>query len=185
MGLFWRRKKEDFISLGLSAPDESVEQARSEEAAQVEQVAQWRAESAPVVAEPEMAEPVTAEPETVETVGIPVEQWAAEAAKLFEPPSRAGARPGTAGAAKPAVEEKVVERVEAPVEDESFFARFRKAVSATRENIASRIEDAVKGKKQIDESTLEELEEALISADIGVQTTLEIIEDVRRQVGRQ
>jgi fused signal recognition particle receptor len=78
-----------------------------------------------------------------------------------------------------------VERVEAPIEDESFFARFRKAVSATRENIASRIEDVVKGKKQIDESTLEELEEALISADIGVQTTLEIIEDVRRQVSRQ
>ncbi len=139
MGLFWRRKKEEFISLGLSAPDESVEQARIEEAAQVEQVAQWRAESAPVVAEPEVAEPVTAEPETVEPVGIPVEQWAAEAAKLFEPPSRAGARPATAGAAK----------------------------------------------KQIDESTLEELEEALIGADIGVQTTLEIIEDVRRQVSRQ
>src|SRR5215510_11661095 len=181
MGLFWRRKKEDFISLGLSAPDESVEQARIEEAAQVEQVAQWKAESAPVVAAPEMVEPVTAEPETVEPVGIPVEQWAAEAAKLFEPASKSS----KSVAAKPAVEEKVVERVEAPVEEESFFARFRKAVSATRENIASRIEDVVKGKKQIDESTLEELEEALIGADIGVQTTLEIIEDVRRQVSRQ
>ena len=178
MGLFWRRKKDEFISLGLSAPDESVEQARSEEAAQVEQVAQWRAESAPVEAAPEAPEPVTAEPETVEPVGIPVEQWAAEAAKLFEPPGRAGA-------AKPAFEEKVVERVEAPVEEETFFARFRKAVSATRENIATRIEDVVKGKKQIDESTLEELEEALIGADIGIQTTLEIIEDVRRQVSRQ
>jgi fused signal recognition particle receptor len=181
MGLFWRRKKEDFISLGLSAPDESVEQARIEEAAQVEQVAQWKAESAPVGAAPEAAEPVTAKPETVEPVGIPVEQWAAEAAKLFEPAGKSS----QSVAAKPAVEEKFVEWVEAPVEEESFFARFRKAVSATRENIASRIEDAVKGKKQIDESTLEELEEALIGADIGVQTTLEIIEDVRRQVSRQ
>ena len=182
MGLFWRRKREDFISLGLSAPDETVEQARSEEeAARVEQVAQWKAESAPVVAEPEVAEPVVAEPEAVKPVEIALEQWAAEAAKLFEPASQ-GAQ---SVAAKPAVEEKVVERVEAPVEEESFFARFRKAVSATRENIASRIEDVVKGKKQIDESTLEELEEALIGADIGVQTTLEIIEDVRRQVSRQ
>jgi fused signal recognition particle receptor len=34
-------------------------------------------------------------------------------------------------------------------------------------------------------ATLEEIEEALIGADIGVQTTLEIIEDVRRQVSRQ
>ena len=49
MGLFWRRKKEEFISLGLSAPDETAQQARvEEEAARVEQVAQWKAESAPV-----------------------------------------------------------------------------------------------------------------------------------------
>lgn len=182
MGLFWRRKKEDFISLGLSAPDEAVEQARVEESAQVEQVAQWRAESAPVVAEPEVAKPVAAEPETVKPVEISVEQWAAEAAKLFEPP---GPTFPQSTAAKPAVEERVVEWVEAPIAEENFFSRFRKAVSATRENIASRIEDAVKGRKQIDEATLEELEEALISADIGVQTTLEIIEDVRRQVNRQ
>jgi fused signal recognition particle receptor len=178
MGLFWRRKKDDFISLGLSAPDEAEDQARAEEAARIEQVAQWKAESAEVVAEPEVVEPVTAEPEPVEPVGIPVEQWAAEAAKLFEPS-------GSASAAQPALEERVVEWVEAPVEEESFFSRFRKAVSATRENIASRIEDVVKGRKQIDEATLEELEEILIGADIGVQTTLEIIEDVRRQVSRQ
>jgi len=182
MGLFWRRKREDFISLGLSAPDEAVEQARvEEEAARVEQVAQWKAKTAPILAEPEVAEPVTTEPEPVEPVGIPVEQWAAEAARLFEPASQSS----QSVAAKSAVEERVVERVEAPVEEESFFSRFRKAVSATRENIASRIEDVVKGRKQIDEATLDELEEALIGADIGVQTTLEIIEDVRRQVSRQ
>ncbi|MBO0726087.1 MAG: signal recognition particle-docking protein FtsY [Blastocatellia bacterium] len=185
MGLFWRRKKEDFISLGLSAPDETpdagVDQTRVEEAERIEHIAQWKAESAPVVAEPEVAEPVTAAPETVESIGIPVEQWAAEAAKLFEP----SILPGQASAAAPAAEERVVEWVEAPVEEESFFSRFRKAVSATRENIASRIEDVVRGRKQIDEATLEEIEEVLIGADIGVQTTLEIIEDVRRQVSRQ
>jgi len=185
MGLFWRRKKDDFISLGLSAPDETLEQARVEESAQVEQIAQWKAETAPVIAEPEVVEPVAVEPETVKSVEITVEQWAAEAAKLFETPSPT-LQGSQSTAAKPAVEEKVVEWVEAPiVEEESFFSRFRKAVSATRENIASRIEVAVKGRKQIDETTLEELEEALIGADIGVQTTLEIIEDVRRQVNRQ
>jgi fused signal recognition particle receptor len=178
MGLFWRRKKDDFISLGLSAPDEAQDQARVEEAERIEQIAQWKQESAEVVAEPEVAEPVTAEPEAVEPVGIPVEQWAAEAAKLFEPS-------GPASAATPAVEERVVEWIEAPAEEENFFSRFRKAVSATRENIASRIEDVVRGRKQIDDAALEELEEILIGADIGVQTTLEIIEDVRRQVSRQ
>ncbi len=75
---------------------------------------------------------------------------------------------------------------EAPAEDEAtFLTRFRKAVTATRENLSSRLEDAVKGKKSIDAATLDEIEEALIGADIGVQTALEIIEDVRRQVDRQ
>jgi fused signal recognition particle receptor len=160
MGLFWRRKKDNFISLGLSGADERPEQARIEEPAQL------AVESAPIVAEPE----------TVKPAEITAEQWTAEAARLFEP-AKPALQTSQPTAAKPAIEE--------PVEEESFFARFRKAVSATRENIAARIEDAVKGKKQIDEATLEELEEALISADIGVQTTMEIIEDVRRQVNRQ
>ncbi len=98
--------------------------------------------------------------------------------------------------AEEVVEEAEIETVEAPaqvahaipaeaVEEENFLNRFRKAVSATRENITSRIEDVVKGKKEIDAGTLNELEEVLIGADIGVQTTLEIIEDVKRQVDRQ
>src|SRR5262249_54710281 len=140
--------------------------------------------------EPVAAEPVAVAPETVKPVEISAEQWAIEAAKLFEPPIPSLQGPATQGAqstaAKPAFQEPAIQEVVGePVEDANFFSRFRKDVSATRENIATRIEDAVKGKKQIDESTLEELEEALIGADIGVQTTLEIIEDVRRQVNRQ
>jgi fused signal recognition particle receptor len=77
-----------------------------------------------------------------------------------------------------------VEAIEQP-EEEGFLKRFRRAVSSTRENLATRIEDAVKGEKQIDASTLDALEEVLIGADIGVQTTLEIIDDVRKQVSRQ
>ncbi len=63
--------------------------------------------------------------------------------------------------------------------------RFRRAVASARETLVNRIEDLVKGKREIDAATLEELEEALISADIGVQTTLEILADVRRQLDRQ
>ncbi|MCI0338560.1 MAG: signal recognition particle-docking protein FtsY [Acidobacteria bacterium] len=71
------------------------------------------------------------------------------------------------------------------VEEEKFLDRFRKAVASTRENITTRFEDVVKGKKQIDAATLDDLEEVLIGADLGVQTTMEIIEDVRKQVNRQ
>jgi fused signal recognition particle receptor len=70
-------------------------------------------------------------------------------------------------------------------ERKGFFARFKTAVAKTRENLTERIEDVFKGKKQIDADTLDELEEILIGADIGVQTTMAIIEDVRKQVDRQ
>ncbi|MFZ4627516.1 MAG: signal recognition particle-docking protein FtsY [Blastocatellia bacterium] len=63
--------------------------------------------------------------------------------------------------------------------------RFRRAISATRETLAVRLDETVHGKRQIDAATLDELEESLIGADIGVQTTLEILEEVRRQVDRQ
>lgn len=96
---------------------------------------------------------------------------------------------GTAVSVRTAVEAPLgsAERTPAvqPVDDESFLHRFRRAVTATRDNLASRIEDVVKGEKQIDASTLEDLEEALIAADIGIQTTMEIIEDVGRRVDRQ
>jgi fused signal recognition particle receptor len=81
--------------------------------------------------------------------------------------------------------EKTPDQEQVETVETGFLGRFRRAISSTRENLSSRLEDAVKGKKQIDAATLEELEEMLIGADIGVQTTLEIIEDVRRQVDRQ
>jgi len=49
----------------------------------------------------------------------------------------------------------------------------------------SRLEDVVRGKKTIDAEVLDSLEEALIGADIGVQTALEIIENARKKVDRK
>jgi len=72
-----------------------------------------------------------------------------------------------------------------PSPDSGLLGRFREAIASTRQNLAGRIEEAVKGRKQIDAATLDELEEMLIGADLGVQTSLAIIEDVRRQVDRR
>ena len=72
---------------------------------------------------------------------------------------------------------------EAALEQE-FSARFRRAVSATRESLSERLDTVFQGLKQIDESLLDELEEALIAADIGVVTTQHILETVRRGVAR-
>ena len=73
---------------------------------------------------------------------------------------------------------------EAALEQE-FSARFRRAVSATRESLAGRLDTVFQGLKQIDENLLDELEEALIAADIGVATTQHILEAVRRGVARK
>jgi len=156
--MFWKRKKSEFISLGLSNFDEpAVEQAPEPVA---EPVAPPKAEEAPKRKIEALSAPEVIKPEPVVSAPLIV-------------------RP------EPVAPPPLPPVVEEVAEDEGFMKRFRKAISSTRENIATRIEDAVKGKKQIDAETLEDLEEALISADIGVQTTMEIIENVRKQVDRQ
>lgn len=163
--MFWKRKKSDFISLNLSGPDEPVDEPVREVVEQaVEPKLERIAQTAPVAA----VEPPQAEASAVQ-------------ARKPEP---------VAEAPKPIVEVSSPVQPAAPSaedlpDDEGFMKRFRKAITSTRVNIASRLEDAVKGKKEIDAATLDELEEALIGADIGVQTTMEIIENVRKQVDRQ
>lgn len=72
---------------------------------------------------------------------------------------------------------------EAALEQE-FSARFRRAISATRESLSETIDTVFQSRKKIDAELLDELEEALIAADIGVPTTLHILETVRRGIAR-
>jgi fused signal recognition particle receptor len=72
---------------------------------------------------------------------------------------------------------------EAALEQE-FSARFRRAVAATRDSLSEKLDTLFAGRKQIDDELLDQLEEVLIAADIGVQTTLEILETVRRGIAR-
>ena len=71
-----------------------------------------------------------------------------------------------------------------PPPEPTIYERFQKAVAKTRDNLVERIDDIFQGKKEIDEDLLEELETALISADIGVRTTDEILTAVRDQLNR-
>ncbi|MGA3264662.1 MAG: signal recognition particle-docking protein FtsY [Terracidiphilus sp.] len=67
----------------------------------------------------------------------------------------------------------------------SFFNRMKQAVSRTRESLSARIEDLVALTRAVDESTLEGLETALLSSDLGVQTTTEILAALRDRARRQ
>ena len=73
---------------------------------------------------------------------------------------------------------------EAAVERE-IGVRFSQAIAKTRNSINTRLDTIFEGRKQIDEELLDELEEMLISTDIGVQTTMHLLEEVRKGVSRQ
>jgi fused signal recognition particle receptor len=63
-----------------------------------------------------------------------------------------------------------------------FFAKLKDGLSKTRSNITNRVDELVKYYSEIDDEFFEELEETLIMADVGMQTTEEIISHIRKQV---
>lgn len=66
-----------------------------------------------------------------------------------------------------------------------FFKRLVSGLTKTRNNIVSGIDSILKGFSSIDDDFYEELEEILIMGDLGVNTTLAIIEDLKEKVKEQ
>lgn len=79
------------------------------------------------------------------------------------------------------VEEKVEEIEEAP-KKQGFIKRLFSGLSKTRDQILKGVDDVLSNFKHIDEDLYEELEEALIMADFGVDTTLHIMELLKEKV---
>ena len=65
-------------------------------------------------------------------------------------------------------------------ERKGFFSRLKERLGKTRSALAENVKKIFSGRSKIDEEVFEELEEILIQADIGVETTLELLEDMRR-----
>ncbi|MGA2539698.1 MAG: signal recognition particle-docking protein FtsY [Terracidiphilus sp.] len=75
-----------------------------------------------------------------------------------------------------------------PEEDKpktGIFDRMKQAVSRTRESLSSKIEGIVALTRTVDESSLEDLESALLTSDLGVQTTTRILDALRDRARRQ
>jgi fused signal recognition particle receptor len=71
----------------------------------------------------------------------------------------------------------------------SFFSKnnketLDKGLSKTRENVFNKISKAIVGKSKVDEQVLDDLEQILIEADVGVETTLKIIDRIEQRVAR-
>ena len=71
----------------------------------------------------------------------------------------------------------------------SFFSKDKKetldkGLSKTKENVFSKLTRAIAGKSKVDDEVLDDLEEVLITSDVGVDTTLKIIERIESRVSK-
>ncbi|MFV0471834.1 MAG: signal recognition particle-docking protein FtsY [Paludibacteraceae bacterium] len=74
----------------------------------------------------------------------------------------------------------------------AFFGLFNKekketldqGLSKTKENVFSKLTRAVAGKSSVDDEVLDNLEEVLVTSDVGVETTLRVIERIEKRVSR-
>lgn len=86
------------------------------------------------------------------------------------------------------IEEEIREESFQPEEKEesyNIFKRLKDGLSKTRQGITDKVDRLIKSYQKIDEDFFEELEEILITADIGVHTTMEIIEELKDVVKSQ
>ena len=61
---------------------------------------------------------------------------------------------------------------------------FDKGVKKTKEGFFQRLSRAVVGKSKVDDDVLDAIEEALVATDMGVDTTLKIVDSLEERVGR-
>ncbi|WP_347161677.1 signal recognition particle-docking protein FtsY [Peptostreptococcus anaerobius] len=78
------------------------------------------------------------------------------------------------------VEEEPQEEVK-----KGLFSRLMEGLSKTKSNIMGRVDDILNSYTKIDEDLLEELEEVLITADVGLTTTMDIIDQLRVMIKKR
>ncbi len=66
-----------------------------------------------------------------------------------------------------------------------LLARLRQGLAKTRQGLAKKVDRVLFGKKEIDAETLDELEEALVTADLGVATVMRLVDEIREKVSRK
>src|SRR5690625_7983606 len=71
------------------------------------------------------------------------------------------------------------------VKQEEETESYKEGMKKTRQSFTEKINDIIARYRQVDEEFFEELEEALIMADVGVTTVMDVIEDLRFEVQRR
>ncbi len=67
--------------------------------------------------------------------------------------------------------------------EKGFWSKLKRGLFMTHNQLIEKVSAAVSGRASLDEPTLEQLEELLLAADLGVKVTMEVVERVRRNPG--
>lgn len=183
------REDEDIVEEVAKEVEEIVaeeEPSTTEEAVEVEEVFEEPAE---------LTETVEEEPAEVEDVKATIEEEPLK--EVIEEVEINPTEEVSVSEATETIEEEPteVEDVEETIEEEpvaeekpakkGFFAKLFAGLDKTRKNILGGVDTVLGAFTKIDEELFEELEEVLIMADIGVETTMNIIDNLRKKVKRE
>ncbi|MBU1709274.1 MAG: signal recognition particle-docking protein FtsY [Proteobacteria bacterium] len=79
----------------------------------------------------------------------------------------------------------VVKGTEESFSKPGLLGRLKEQLAKTRDSFVTRVDELFLGKKVIDRELLDDLEEVLISADLGVDTVMDLLEDARERLSRK
>mgnify|MGYP000215240797 CR=1 FL=1 len=150
---FKRNKKEEIKEIKEEVPEVAV----SEEIVEEEEHEQLQVTEAPQVEEQQ--EEIKEEPVEEVVLDSVVEEVKNEELEVED---------------KEEIEEVVEEKTEEP--KISLFERLKQGLSKAKQGITDRVDQVLKSYTKVDEDLLEEIEEILITADVGVDTTMSIID---------
>ena len=167
------------------AEEEAVKRAEEEKRRQIEEKNRQAAEEAARKAAEEAARKAAEEEAARKAAEEEAARKAAEeeaARKAAE--EEAARKAAEEEAARKAAEESAAESGEEnqKKEKKSFWKRVKDGLSKTKNALFGQIDDLLKNFVKVDEDLLEELEEVLICADVGINATETIIEELREQI---
>ena len=186
------KKKQNTTEESVASPvqEESTPSAEPETDIAAEEAAKKAAEEAAQKAAEEAAQKTAEEAaqkaaeEAAQKAAEEAAQKAAEEAaqKAAEEAAQKAAEEAAQQAAEEAAQKAAEEDANPKQEKKSFWKRVREGLTKTKSALFGQIDDLLKSFVKVDEDLLEELEEILICADVGVNASEEIIDELREQI---
>lgn len=160
---------------------EEIPQVTESQATELEPQEEAVADFVPAAEEMSQTEDVVVEPETAGDIAPEISQETEPEQEQMCPP---GQSEETTSQAASAAEEspELTEEQEKKKEKKGFFAKIRDGLKKTKDAMISRLQQVVGSFTKIDDDLFDELEEILITSDMGPETSVEICDTLRKRV---